>query len=317
MSLPEKYSAEEWDSIRERFFDSILNETEIAILGQNIGVSWPFHGSDETPKKYIELELEELYEVPGLIGKKSRIHKLMDILRETLAFDDPFSDLVDSVELDGVEDHTFERILAKFNIPNTYPAKLVKFNETTKDLLRPEAPETLLDVIRFGQLMPQDIPEGEELRFFLNGLAHMDEERMARHLPYRRGDRGLYLPEEIGLIVRRLDPGVQAALLKQSGIELTEKELARLSDTAPSLHVEADIKEALESIDNACKWFSEEAMELKAVFSNKTDPSRYFIPIQNPDVERIALALSRIHIGLSEVSGRGGLVSRISGLFKR
>jgi hypothetical protein len=262
------------------------------------------------------LELDELYEVPGLIGKKSRVRKLMDILRETLAFDDPFSDLVDSVELDGVEDHTFERILAKFNIPSEYPAKLVKFKKTTYDLLRAESPGTLLDVIRLGQLMPHDEPEGEELRFFLNGLAHMDEERMARHLPYRRGDRGLFLPEEIGLTASRLDPSVQAAILQQSGLELTEEETANLSKTASSLQVEADVKAAIESIARACEWFSDEANKLKEAFSNGTDPNRYFIPIQDPKVERIALALARIHLGLSDCE-RSGIIGRISGLFKR
>jgi len=311
----EKYSAEEWDSIRARFQNSALNDTEMAILGQNAGVSWPFRGSDETPQKYIDCELEELSSIPGLIGKKSRVRKLMDILRETLAFDDPFSDLVDSVELDGVEDHTFERILAKFNIPDNYPAKLVKFNETTRRLLAEPNPDTLLEVSRFGQRMPQNTAEGEELRLFLNGLAHKDESGMARHLPYRRGERGLYFPEEVGLIAGRLERPVQLALIQQSGASLTEAEAEVLKNDT-NLEAEAALKYALEQMDMASQWFTEGAAELTAVFENEEDPARYFIPIQDPEVERIAVALARVHFGFSAAE-RSGLVGRISGLFRK
>ena len=51
----EKYSAEEWEHIRKRFFNSILNDTEIAKLGQNVGVSWPFKGKGETHSKFIAI----------------------------------------------------------------------------------------------------------------------------------------------------------------------------------------------------------------------------------------------------------------------
>lgn len=313
MEQPEKYSAAEWDSIRERFQNSALNETEIAILGQNAGVSWPFKG--ETPLKYIDCTLDELAEIPGLIGKKSRIRRLMDILRETLAFDDPFSDLVDSVELDGVEDHTFERILAKFNIPDNYPADMVKFNADTRKLLQNEKADTLLEVIRFGQLIPHDSDEGEELRLFLNGLALKDEDGMAEHLPYRRGERGLHLPEEIGLIAGALGRPVQLALIQQSGMKLTEKEKAEVQAEI-NLEAEAELKKALEAMKKACEWFKEEASTLKAVFTEEGDPHRYFIPIQNLEVERIAVALARVYFGFSDGEQRS-MIGRISGLFRR
>jgi hypothetical protein len=311
----EPYSAEEWDSLRKRFEGSALNDTEIAILGQNAGYSWPFRGSDETPLKYIGFTFEELDSVPGLVRKKSRVRRLMDILRETLAFDDPFSDLVDSVELDGLEDHTFERILIKYNISPEYPAELVNFTETTFVLLKEYAPVTLLDIIRFIQRMPQNSREGEELRAFLNCIALMDESGMARYLPYRRGDRGLYLPEEIGLIAQNLSEPVQLALVQQSGTELTEAE-STILETGMGLESKAELKEAVETMAKACAWFVEEAAFLKSVFTGETDPHRYFIPIQNPDVERIAVALARVHFGYSE-KDRGGLIGRISGMFKR
>ena len=68
-STPVKYSAEEWEYFRKRFFNSMLNDTQVAALGQNVGVSWPFKGSDETPAKYIEFDL---YSPPYSGGRESK-----------------------------------------------------------------------------------------------------------------------------------------------------------------------------------------------------------------------------------------------------
>jgi hypothetical protein len=51
----------------------------------------------------------------------------MDILRETLAFDDPFSDMVETVESESREDDTFERILTKLEIPPQLSARIYSF----------------------------------------------------------------------------------------------------------------------------------------------------------------------------------------------
>ena len=115
--MPEKYSAEEWKYLCDRFSKSILKTTEIAELGRNVGISWPFKGSDETPEKYISFSFEELESVPGLIGKKKRVKTLMDVLREILAFDDPFSDMMDTVEKKNTEDRIYHRVLKKLGIP--------------------------------------------------------------------------------------------------------------------------------------------------------------------------------------------------------
>ena len=138
---------------------------------------------------------------------------------------------------------------------------------------------------------------------------------MARHLPYRRGDRGVYLPEEIGLIAGRLNRTVQLALIEQAGLELTEEESEQIKH-GTNLEAEAELKRALEDMSESCAWFQDEAAELKAVFDNEGDPNRYFIPIQDPEVERIAVAMARVHFGFSE-SDRSSLIGRISGLFRR
>lgn len=152
----EKYSSAEWEHIRQRFADSILKETEVAILGQNAGFSWPFKGKGETPEKYIQYKFDELQSVPGLVGKKVRIRRLMDILRETLAFDDPFSDLAHSLEAESEEDVTFERILTKYNVPLNFPVHLLHFSPDVNSLIKREQITNLVELVHYGQNAAQE-----------------------------------------------------------------------------------------------------------------------------------------------------------------
>jgi hypothetical protein len=302
----EKYSAEEWEHIRNRFYNSILNDTEIAKLGQNVGISWPFKGSDENASKYIEYDFEELKSVPGLVGKRSRIKLLMDILRETLAFDDPFSDMVDTVESEGEEDVTFERILAKFEIPINYPVNFVHFEASTREMLAKEDVNTLIDAIHFAQKIAQNVVVGGDLKSFLNGLAHKDEQGITKHLPYRRGIRGLHLPEAIGLIARDLPEAAQLQLLAHGEVGLTAEEQALLAK-ASSLNVEASIKSAVEQVAKVSDWFTAEATELKQIFDTGGSPERYFIMINAPRRERIALELAKLQLGIADKKKSGFL----------
>lgn len=311
----EKYSPEEWEHFRKRFFSSILNDTEMAVLGQNAGISWPFKGADETPSKYIEYDFEELQSVPGLVGKKKRIKILMDILRETLAFDDPFSDMVDSVESESEEDDTFERILAKLNVPTSYPATFIRFTPETNELIQAEGLNTLVDVIHFGQNLARNVVVGGDLKTFLNGLAHKDELGIRQHLPYRRGERGLHLAEAIGLIAMDLDTKTQLELLHRSRVALTDEENAQ-RERASQVHTEAAIKVAVAQVADRCKWFTKEASDLEGILSTGGSVERYFIPINEPRIERISCQLARERFG-ADGSGKRGIMGKISGLFGR
>lgn len=302
----EKYSAEEWNHLRKRFFNSILNDTEIAKLGQNVGVSWPFKGKGETASKYIEYDFEELKSVPGLIGKTRRIQILMDILRETLAFDDPFSDMVDTVEAESEEDDTFERILAKLEIPPSYPSEFIHFEEGTKELLKNEDVNTLIEIVHFGQKIARNVVVGGDLRTFLNGLAHKDEVGVAKHIPYRRGIRGLHLAEAIGLIANDMPKAAQLHLLAQAEIGLTEEEQAVLSK-ASSLNIEASIKAAVDKVGKVSEWFIAETDDLKQLFSTGGSPERYFIMINDPLRERMALDLAKLYLEIGDVKKSGFL----------
>ncbi|MEM8867912.1 MAG: hypothetical protein AAGC73_06560, partial [Verrucomicrobiota bacterium] len=291
-------------------------ETEIAKLGQNVGISWPFKGASETPSKYIDLTFEELQEVPGLIGKKSRIKALMNIFRETIAFDDPFSEMVDTVEAESEEDDTFERVLAKLQIPANFPLELMHFTADTKKMLRNEDRQTLLQVIHFGQNIARNVVIGGDLKTFLNGLANKDEAGIKRHLPYRSGMRGLHLAEAAGLIANELSDAAKFELIAQVGFELkADEESARKGKS--SLEIEAEVKSACEAFDAACKWFTAEADELKAVCKESDGaPERYFISIDNILLERVAVALAHIRFG-GGPHKKSGFMDKLSGLFGR
>lgn len=317
-NIPERYSKDEWEFIRGRFRKSILNEMEIGKLGQNAGISWPFKGSGETPNKYIEYSFEELKSVPGLIGKKSRIHKLVDILRETLAFDDPFGEMADKVEAEGENDVTFERILERIGVDKDYPANFVHFSEETIELLgRESSATTLIGIINFGQILEQSSTEGSDLRAFINSLAHKDDIGIRKHIPYRRGDSGLHLAEAIGLIAEDLDEPLKNELLFQSGVDLSEKELA-LRESELSDISEIQLTAALDQVTEVCLWFSVESADLKDIFSSGGMPERFFLTNNEPSTERVALALARLHFGARASSlSKLGLLGKLSGFFGR
>jgi hypothetical protein len=311
----EKYSAEEWEYICRRFTNSILNETEIAKLGQNAGFSWPFKGSDENPNKYIEYSFDELQSVPGLIGKKSRVHKLFDILRETLAFDDPFGDMADKVEAESEQDDTFDRILDRLGIDKNYPARFVHLSGDTIDLLGRESnAQTLSDIIHFGQGLAQAAIIGADLRALMNSLAHKDHVGIRKHIPYRRTG-GLHLAEAIGLVGEDLNASLQAELLYQSGAELSSEEIS-LRDAGLASGSEAQLSSALDQVSELCKWFSVEAADLKEVFGGGGAPERFFLVNNEPRTERVALALARLHFGIT-LSGapKSGVLGKLSSLF--
>ncbi|CAA6689850.1 MULTISPECIES: hypothetical protein [unclassified Lentimonas] len=309
----DRYSAEEWEHLRQRFLNSILIDTEIAILGQNASITWPFKGSDETPSKYIEYDFEELQSVPGLVGKMSRIKKLMDILRETLAFDDPFSDMADTVEVGSEIDDAFERILEKLEIPENYPAEFIHFSPETKELLKAEGIETLIQAIHYGQDMSPSMLLGGDLKSFLNGLALVDEPSIVKHLPYRRTERNLHLAEAVGLIARDLDQPIQLELLSQAGVSLTDDE-EMLRKRAGQDIVDTALKQAMVHFDALCAWFTKEAADLEQVCKTSGEVERYFIAINEPRRERVAAVLARAKFGIP-ASERRGFLGKISGMF--
>ena len=313
---PKKYSADEWEHLRERFSKSILKETEISELGKSVGISWPFKGSGETPEKYIQFNLEELQSVPGLINKKKRIKDLMDVLREILAFDDPFSEMTDTVEKKNYEDRIYGRVLAKLEIPEDYPANLIPFSTATRDLLHNNNVKTLLETIYFGKKSASKEDNYVDLQTFISGLALANETTIKKYLPFRIGQRGLHLPEAIGLLVRDLDKPIQVELLYYSGATLTESEASIRDENGAQKSLESALKIVSLNFNEICKWFDAQVTELKKLCSSPESVERYFLAINNAEIERVAIALVMLHFDTSEKS-ESSLFKKVTGLFKR
>ena len=54
--MPAKYTDKDWDEVRSAFASSIMVNTALSSLAQNLdGPDWPVKGKDETPAKYVDL----------------------------------------------------------------------------------------------------------------------------------------------------------------------------------------------------------------------------------------------------------------------
>lgn len=314
-NIPELYSNEDWENLRMRFSSSALNDMELAILAQNAGYSWPFKGSDETPSKYLEYDFDDLSSVPGLVGKKRRIQILMDILRETLAFDDPFGDMADKVEVDGERDETYERVMKRLQLPYDYPAEFFSSDEETRKSITDKGCKTLIDIVLFGQSLTYDSTGVDDLKTFLNSLGHKDELGIGKYIPYRRGAPGLHLAEGFGLVAARLSPALQLKLLEESDVVLNSEEAMSL-ESADESAFESELEAAKDRIDAICEWFESDREEMIAIVAEGGELRRYFVPINDHRIELIALSLARIKFGDSKRS-KGNLFSRLGSLFGR
>jgi len=157
----------------------------------------------------------------------------------------------DKVEAESEVDETFDVILARLNVVPNYPAQFVHFSDETIELLSSQNPKTLIDIVHFGQTLDQSTVVGADLRAFMNSLAHKDDIGIRKHIPYRRGFKGLHLAEAIGLIAEDLSEPLQVELLYQSGAILTDKEMA-LRTSAAGSHSEAQLTGALDKVTNVC-----------------------------------------------------------------
>src|SRR5688572_26651653 len=125
-SAPMKSTAKDWDDVRSAFATSIMVDTSINSLAQNLdGPEWPIKSKDDTPAKYIDLSFEEVLEFLQLKGQSpERVDQLVGILKETLAFDTPFGDMMEQTQAASERDNTLLKNLARLGIPENFPIEL-------------------------------------------------------------------------------------------------------------------------------------------------------------------------------------------------
>lgn len=276
-----KNTAQDWDEVRRAFSSSIMVDTALSSLAQNLdGPDWPL--ADETPANYIDLSFDEMRDwlaVKGLTPDKGDL--LVDILRDTLAFDSPFGEMVEQNEVAAVRDNQLLKNLSKLGIPQDFPIELLLLSPDTLEFCRAENIETLASLAVFAQGMSQSVIVGGDFRKLLNSLSHIDEASIAEFLPFRPGESGLHLVEALAQATRSSNPGAHAAL--------------------------------------AVKWFPAEFAKLKAdALGPKGSFERHFAVLGNPDLQSSAADLLRPHMKVPVApKARGGTASGLLGSLGR
>ncbi|ACB76870.1 hypothetical protein [Opitutus terrae] len=204
--------AKEWDQLRTAFASSLLVNTPLHSLAQNLdGLEWPIRGANETPAAYIDLGYDELVSTLTNRGQPAAASLLVQILRETLAFDQPFGEMVQQTEASAARDNPLLRNLARLGIPENFPLELTSLDDSARQLCRLESVGTIGEFAVFAQRLAQGVIIGGDLRRMLNALAHFDEATLATIVPFRVGSTGVHLAEALAQAARSPTPEEQVA----------------------------------------------------------------------------------------------------------
>ena len=287
-----KFNSTEWDEIRKKFRNSIMADTSLVSLAQNLDTKdWPHKGEDEKPSKYIDFNYDELLMLPEIAGSTDRADHLVGILKETLAFDDPFGDMVAQVEETAAKENPILKTLARLGIPESFPLVLANFSEGTRIVCASEGIKTIGEFANLGQQMSTKVVLGGDFRNALNALTHGDEEGIGQFLPYRKGSTGLHLAEAIGLIAAGLPRADQLALAKAYGAKLPPGD-ASAARTLAKEQIEKHEGMMRVTLNAALDWFKEGKAALVKQVSEGGTFERYFVVINDPAREAIAVRLA-------------------------
>jgi len=278
VTLPMKSTAKDWNEIRKAFAASIMAETPINSLAQNLdGPEWPIKGKEETAAKYLDLSFEEVLEVLQLKGQTpERIDQLIGILKETLAFDSPFGEMVEQTQAASERDNQLLKNLAKLGIPENFPIALTALDPGTLEFCKLERLVTLSEFAVRAQSMSQNVIVGGDFKKLLNALSHIDETALAEVLPFRVGHKGLHLVEAIGQAAKAPDAASRA--------------------------------------ERATTWFRDELAAIEKDLEAGGSLARHFVLIGNPEVEQRAVELLRPHLRVG-VGKAGAPAKKKGGLF--
>jgi hypothetical protein len=317
-----KYSSTEWDDIRKKFHHSIMADTSLVSLAQNLDTKeWPHKAEDEKPSKYIDFSYDELLLLPEIAGSVDRADHLIGILKETLAFDDPFGDMVAQVEETAAKENPILKTLGRLGIPEDYPLMLANFSEGTRMVCASEGVKTIGGFANLGQQMSTRVVLGGDFRAALNALTHGDEEGIGQFLPYRRGSTGLHLAEAIGLVAAGLPRAEQLGLGKYYGAKLSNPDAA-IAKSLSKDQVEKHESMMRGTVGAALDWFKDGKAALIKHLSEGGSYERYFVVLNDPAREAIAVRLTSAQLKVEAKaapaaapveSKKGGFFSRLFG----
>jgi hypothetical protein len=256
-------------------------DTPLSSLAQNLdGPDWPVSGKDETPAIYVDFAFPDLVEALALKGMGPEYADfLVAILRDTLAFDNPFGEMVEQNEAAALRDNQLLKNLTKLGIPEYFPIALIPLDPDTREFCVHENLETLGQLAIFAQNMSQNVIVGGDFRKLLNALSHIDEQGLAEALPYRPGAKGLHLVETLAQALKAPNPSAHVAL----------------------------------SLD----WFPDEYEEIKRAATVRGAMARHFAVLKNPEVERQILELLRPHLGSQAAKASGTFFGMFGRMFAK
>ena len=319
-----KFNSTEWDEIRKKFHHSIMADTSLVSLAQNLDTKeWPHAGEEEKPSKYIDFTYDELMMMPEIAASAERADHLIGILKETLAFDDPFGDMVAQVEETASKENPILKTLGRLNIPENFPLMLANVSEGTRTVCTSEGIKTIGEFANLGQQMSTRVVLGGDFRLMLNALTHGDEEGIGKFLPFRKGATGLHLAEAIGLIAAGLPRADQLSLGKFYGAKLPAADAAAAKPVAKE---QAEKHEAMTraTVMAALDWFKDEKTALAKLLSEGGSYERYFLLLNDPAREAIAIRLTSLALKVTAKPGpavmpgarpekKGGFFSKLFG----
>ena len=293
--MSDPVAAKKWDEARTAFASSIMVDTALSSLAENLdGPEWPGQGKVDSPADYIDFDYEEAVTALAERGYPAgTIHALITILHETLAFDDPFGEMVEHSDAVAETTNPLLENMNKIGISPDFPIGLTSLSADTKEFCALEKLETLGAFAVFAQGMSQNVIVGGDFRSLLNALSHVDEQTLAKFLPYRPGVKGLHLVESVAALVRETKP-LERNKLAQPG-------------TAPGSVLAAKIAERV-------AYFAAEVLALEQGVTQGVPLTRAVMVVQDPALEPIVANLLASHVaGAIPEKKRAGWFSRIFG----
>jgi len=271
-SAPLRVNAEQWNSLRIDFNRSLLVDTSLFSLAENIdGCVWPLSGPDETPSAYIDFTYDEVIEKLAEKGQPAtRLDNLVDILRGTMAFDESFGDMAGIASKAEAETDPVKRNLERLEISPDYPVSLCNFTPGMHDFCQREKLETLNDFLSFTRGASRQVFISGEFKELLNAISHIDEQEIARFLPFRIHSSGLHFLEALAFVIRPLSPEERAVVTK------------RPESLSP---------EALERVRGYARYFKDEISKLRSTAASGTPLGRLAAPLNDLALEPGAAAL--------------------------
>ena len=227
-TIVQKIGKKEWDEVRIAFLNSLMVDTPISSLAQNLELEegWPIEGKDEVPSKYIGFSWEEINQLPELALQPQYIDLLINILQETMAFDDPFGEMAETVETTTKNDDSIAKTLTDLGIPSALPLNLTFLEQEVIDFCAGENVFNIGEFVTFSERLARSgLLLGGNLQGLLNALIVRDEAMIAYFLPYRPQEKGVHLLEAFGILERKLSDSERNSLLKRYGYQQVQGNL--------------------------------------------------------------------------------------------